>query len=53
MFVFDGSADAVVTASLIDLLPFTVYECTVSAATNGGMGSASVSSVNRTTEDGQ
>ena len=33
--------------------PFTVYECSVSAATNGGVGDASETAVARTEQDGE
>ena len=53
LFSFDGSDDVVVIVHLTGLLPFTVYECTVSAATNGGMGNASESAMAMTNEAGK
>ena len=46
------SQEVSVAIHLTGLLPFTVYECTVSATTNGGMGNASDLSTARTVEDG-
>ncbi len=57
-FNFPGSQSAMVSVTLNDqqtaqLAPFTVYECTVSAATNGGVGPVSEPSIARTVEDGE
>ena len=51
VFVFD-EYESMIIVRLTGLLPFTVYECIVSAATNGGLGNPSDSSVARTKEDG-
>ena len=47
-----GGPAQMVTALLSGLAPFTVYECTVSASTNGGRGEASEAAVATTDEDG-
>ena len=46
------AADAI-TVILGNLDPFTMYECTVSATTNGGVGNASEPSVAMTEQDGK
>ncbi len=50
MFTFNGSE---LSVRLTDLEPFTAYECTVSAATDGGVGNDSEPSVARTDEAGK
>ena len=42
-----------ISVTLVGLDPFTVYECSVSAATNGGVGDASETAVARTEQDGE
>ena len=49
-FVFDGSEFSV---RLTDLEPFTLYECSVFATTDAGMGDASLPSAARTDEAGK
>jgi hypothetical protein len=51
VFTVDGPGDQMVTF-MLNFDPFTVYECSVSAATNGGVGDPSVTLVARTAEDG-
>ena len=46
-----GSGDNEISVTLVGLDPFTVYECSVSAATNGGVGDASETAVARTEQD--
>ena len=58
IFVVEGSevemnADNEITATLMGLDPFTVYECSVSAATDGGVGDASETAVTSTEQDGE
>ena len=38
---------------MLEFQPYTLYECSVFASTNGGMGDASESDVQRTEQDGQ
>ena len=49
--VVPGDATSVVL--MLGFLPYTVYECSVFASTNGGVGNASESDVQRTEEDGE
>ncbi len=48
-----GSSNDRISTILENLDPFTVYECTVLAATDGGIGNASEPSVATTEQDGQ
>ena len=45
--------DNEISVTLVGLDPFTVYECSVSAATNDGVGNASETAVARTEQDGE
>lgn len=47
-----GSGSNEISVILVGLVPFTVYGCSVSAATNGGIGTASDASVATTAQDG-
>ena len=48
-----GSGENEISVTLVGLDPFTVYECSVSAATKGGVGDASETAVARTEQDGE
>ena len=53
VFVVEGSEAEMISSTLDgNFDPFTVYECSVSAATNGGVGDASETAVARTEQDG-
>lgn len=51
--VGSGNLYFMVSVLLEELTPFTTYECTVYAATGGGVGDASQPSVAMTVEDGK
>ena len=54
MFVIEGSEAEMISSMLVgNFDPFTVYECSVSAATNGGVGNASETAVARTEQDSE
>ena len=48
-----GSGENEISVTLVGLDPFTVYECSVSAATNGGVGDVAETAVARTEQDGE
>ena len=47
------NSETIVVTNLTGLTPFTVYECSVFATTNGGVGDTSNSSIAMTLEDGK